>query len=191
MGYLQQVPQKLRLWVARQVLSRAKQAHVWAAVQLINDPTSGIYDEDRDPANPVLNMLPDHMMWAAKAVMESELDQVVVTGRLKAFNQITEEAIIHQRLARRYDPGMAMNEAFDRAARKVASVKPGEMVKVDLRPGETIAQAQQRVLGGDANQPILRDMRSLELSPKQQMALKVQEEFLRKNAATSSRLLGT
>lgn len=179
---------RLRQWLARKILPRTKQLHVWAAIQMINEADTAWLGDD-----PHVNVaiLPEHMMWTAKAVMESELDQVIVTGRLAAFNQITEEEIIHQRLARRYDPGMAMNEAFQRAGEKVEKIKPHQFVPV--RPGETMAEAQQRVVAarsGVEPGPIPEGMSSLELSPTQKAALSVQQEFLRKNAAQAPRPSG-
>lgn len=185
MDYPQTAPARLKLWLARQILSRAKRAHVWAAMQLINDGDNlDNFDNLDNSAN--LTILPDHMLWAAKGVIMAELDQILVTARTFAFNQISESEIVSQRLARRYDPGMALNEAFNRAAEKVESVKqaePGAFIPIKLRPGETMAQAQQRVLGGKADQPILQDMDRLDLSPRQKAALAFQEKFLRENAA--------
>lgn len=170
---------RFRQWLARKILPHTKRAHVWAAIQLINENDTAWLGE---APHVNLAILPEHMMWAARAVMESELDQVIVTGRLKAFNQITEEEIIRKRLARRYDPGMALNEAFQRAGEKV--YKAHELVPV--RPGETLAEAQQRVVAarsGVEPGPIPEGMNSLELSPKQKAALSFQEEFLRKARA--------
>lgn len=178
---------RFRQWLARKILPHAKQAHVWAAMQLIDEPDV-IAAHDAFYGN--FTVVPEHMRWRAKAIIEHELDQIFITARVAAFNTETEEEIVNKRLARRYDPGMAMNEAFDRAAKKMAGVKPGEMVKVDLHPGETLAQAQQRMLGGDKAGVLPAGMGSLELSDKQQAALKFQEDFLRKNAARAPRPLG-
>ncbi len=69
----------------------------------------------------------------------------------------TETDIIAARLARRNDPGMALNEAYQRT--------------------------QNAVDAGLVEDP--------DLTGKQKAALKFQEEFLRKNAATAKRPLGT
>lgn len=181
--YRSRTGMRLRQWLARKILPRTKRVHVWAAMQLIDEPDV-IAAHDAFYGN--FTVVPEHMRWRTKAIIEHELDQIFITARVAAFNTETEEEIVSKRLARRYDPGMALNEAFDRAGKKIA--KAHEFVPV--RPGETLAEAQQRVVGGDKAGVIPAGMGSLELSDKQQAALKFQEDFLRKNAARAPRPLG-
>lgn len=155
-------------WLAKKSLRLAKRLHTWAAMQLIDAPDMLIgFDPAFDGAE--IAILPNHMKVAARRVIERELDQVLVTGRLAAHNQITEEEILNKRLARRYDPGMALNEAFERAAKKAeeARAKPVPPPPPDEDP---IAAHYRRM----REQPP-------ELTPKQQMALDVQARTLRKN----------
>ena len=148
-----------RQWLARKILPQAKRVHAWAAMQLIDD-YDAIVSIDTAYEGGNLVILPEHMLSAARQIIERELDQIIVTGRLAAFNQITEEEIIRTRLARRYDPGMAMNEAFARAAEKA---------KNEPHPVSGMSQ---------------------KLTDNQQAALKFQEKFLRENAARAPRPLG-
>lgn len=155
-------------WLAKRSLKLAKRLHLWAAMQLIDAPDLLIgFDPAYDGSN--LTILPNHMKAAARLVIERELDQVLVTGRLAAFNQITETEILDKRLARRYDPGMAMNEAFERAAKNAAEARAKPSTPAP--PGEDEITAYYRQMR--EHPP--------ELTPKQQAALDVQKKTLRQN----------
>lgn len=182
MDYLQTAPAKFKLWTANRLERTTTRLYAWIVMQKLSDG-SGYITRDEDPI--VLSVPDPAKMAVARRIVEQELAEILKTAERFVGNYLEEKQIVAERLVRRYDPGMALNEAFNRAAEKVESVKkaePGALIPIELRPGETMAQAQQRVLGGKADQPILQDMDRLDLSPRQKAALAFQEEFLRKNA---------
>lgn len=188
MGYLQTVPARIKFWLANKLERKTTGLYAWIVMQKLSDGSGYITRAD----NPLVISVPDPAkLQVARRIVEQELAEILKTAERYVGNYLEEKQIVHERLARRYDPGLALNEAFERSMAKVASAAPGEFVKVELRPGETIAQAQQRMVGGEQAGPIPAGMGSLELSPNQQAALKHQEEFLRKNAATPPRPLGS
>jgi hypothetical protein len=129
-----------RMWLARKILPRAKRAYAWAAMQLIDDHDILSADEKYNYANYVV--VPDHMRAVTRQVVERELDQIMMTARIVAFNTESEQDVIASRLARRYDPGMALNEAFNRTAEKMDQ---------ELSPNQQAALAfQQKFLRENA-----------------------------------------
>ena len=137
-----------RQWLAHKILPQAKRAHVWAAMVLIDDPKAVLGDEGN------LLIVPDGLRAVARQIIERELDEILFTARVASYNWETERSIIEKRLARRYDPGMALNESFERAGKKVEEEKPIHPV---------------------SGEPVF-------YTDKQAAALKFQEEFLRRNA---------
>jgi hypothetical protein len=67
-------------------------------------------------------------MAVARRIVEQELAQILSTAERYVGNYLEEKQIIHERLARRYDPGMALNEAFNRVAEKIEEAKPAEAI---------------------------------------------------------------
>lgn len=151
---------RLRLWLVRRILKQAKRAHVWAGMTLINNESDWIDTEG-------YVVVPEHMLARTRIVLREELDQAIRQARRFAFNFIDEEQITTERLARRYDPGMALNEAFQRAAEKIRAAP-------EPRP----AQPDEDPIAAHYRQ--MREKPS-ELTDNQQAALKHQERFLRAN----------
>lgn len=179
MGYLQTASARTKLWVAERLERGTTRLYAWIVMQKLSSG-SGYISRDEDPI--VISVPAPAKLAVARRIVEQELAEILTTAERYVGNYLEEKQIVHERLARRYDPGLALNEAFGRTAAIVAGAKPGEFVKIDLKPGETIAQAQQRAVGGDKAGPIPEGMGSLELTPRQKAALAIQEKFLRENA---------
>lgn len=154
MGTLQQIPQKVKLWTAERLERSTTRLYAWIVMQKLSNG-SGYIDRDDDPI--VLSVPDPAKMAVARRIVEQELAEILKTAERYVGNYLEEKQIVHERLARRYDPGLAMNEAFTRAAKKVEEEKP---------PHPVSGMSQ-------------------ELSPNQQKALAFQERFLRENARRS------
>lgn len=88
-----------------------------------------------------------------------------------ATNQKTEAQLVAEQLSRRYDPGAAMNAAFQRAEQLV---RAGELAQ---EPPTTPPSRDPAIA---AHYEAMR-RNPVELSPRQKAALAVQEKTLRKN----------
>src|SRR5258708_20578701 len=99
--YRSRTGMRFRQWLARKIMPRTKQLHVWAAMQLIDEPDVVAAHEE---IYGNIAIVPEHMRWRAQAIIEHELDQIFITAPVAPFNTQPTEEIVRKRLARRYDP---------------------------------------------------------------------------------------
>lgn len=154
----------LRKYLAPHAMRWAKRLYLWA-LPLVMERVFWIDDDEGYAPVP----FSDKEMGRALAFTARELDELPAEAKERALYLRTEEETLTNRLARRYDPGMALNEAHERARQKIAEAKK----KADPPPAdEDPIAAHYRMMR--ENPP--------ELTATQQAALKIQEAHLKRIA---------
>lgn len=167
MGYLEHCKRRTMYWCAAKAFTFASRLYARAATVLLD-----YTDVSHGYGEPVYAPVPPKWRAAASDFIGTELATLVEDAREFVFDQDAERQIVANRLARRYDPGAALNEAYQRAASQIAFAQ------------YKLAQDQQDTLAMIESQTASRlpeSMQSIELTDKQQAALKFQEKFLREN----------
>lgn len=146
----------LKRWIAAGVYAVCRRGFIWSQIA-----ASQITPANRE---------------RARAFVVAAIDHVPDDLFEWLNNLKTERQIATARLARRYDPGMALSESFQRAA---AQVEKGVL------PQDRPSTPPSTDPAINAHYATMR-AKPVELSPNQQAALKVQEKTLRRNLTTSS-----
>lgn len=140
MGYLERWRRAAEYWLAERVYSFGARLCVRSAATLVEP-------------------IPEEWRAAARDFIGTELHMLPRHAHDFAIDKYTVQQTARAQLARRYDPGAALNRAFDEAAKKIAEgVEAGQL------------------------------SRSVVYTDKQKAALKVQEETLRRNMQARGRL---
>lgn len=134
------------------LLQKSRRLHVWAIMQSLPP----IYRVARAK----------DFLWNGMVILKSDVQAML-------DQSTTERDIVTARLARRYDPGMALNEAFARAEEKIRDA-----------PEATPAAPDEDPIAAHYRQ--MRE-KPPELSARQKAALAHQETFLRRNLANKKR----